>query len=65
LINGKGRYLACVDVPEGEENLLCDRECTADNYLASIQVEPGKTYRFRLINAATLVAVNLVLPITK
>ena len=58
LINGKGRYEGCLADPG---HPLCDPECTAENYLSSISVEAGKTYLFRIINAASLVAVNFVM----
>lgn len=58
LINGKGRYEGCLANPEGPN---CDSECSAENYLASIPVEAGKTYLLRIINAASLVAVNFAI----
>jgi len=58
LINGKGRYEGCVSNPNAA---LCDPDCTAEKYLSSVSVEAGKTYLFRIINAASLVAVNLAI----
>lgn len=58
LINGKGQYEGCVVDPS---HPMCDPECTTKNYLSSISVEAGKTYLFRIINAASLVAVNFAI----
>ncbi|CAB9507669.1 L-ascorbate oxidase [Seminavis robusta] len=59
LINGGGRYGGCLSDPS---NPLCDPDgCSVKNYLASVQVEAGKTYLFRVINAAALVAVNFAI----
>jgi len=58
LINGKGRYEGCIADPE---HPLCDPAgCPVDN-LAAVPVESGKTYLFRIINAASLVAVNFAI----
>ena len=59
MINGKGRFDACVEDPT---LLQCDKNgCSVQDYVPAISVEQGKTYLFRVINAGGLVSLNLAL----
>ena len=57
LINGLGRFSGCVD----GSSTSCVANCTIEDYATSIDVEEGKTYRLRIINAASLVSVNFAI----
>jgi L-ascorbate oxidase len=67
LFNGRGQFADCLN--ESSTSFLagnCDANCSAasggvDSYLPYLQVEAGKTYLLQVINAATLVAVNLAI----
>jgi L-ascorbate oxidase len=59
LINGLGRFEGCLgDTPNTS---VCAEDCTIENYIASIDVEAGKTYRLRIINGASLIAINFAI----
>jgi L-ascorbate oxidase len=58
LINGLGRYDGCLgDTPVAN----CDADCSIENYISSINIEAGKTYRLRIINGASLIAINFAI----
>jgi FtsP/CotA-like multicopper oxidase with cupredoxin domain len=59
LINGLGRFEGCTgDTPNTN---VCAANCTIEDYISSIDVEAGKTYRLRIINAASLITVNFAI----
>jgi L-ascorbate oxidase len=57
LINGLGRFSGCLDGTSPS----CVANCTLEDYVSSIDVEEGKTYRLRIINAASLVSINFAI----
>jgi L-ascorbate oxidase len=66
LFNGKGQFADCLN--ENSTSFLagnCDANCSTASgeasYLPYLQVEAGMTYLLQVINAATLVAVNLAI----
>lgn len=64
LMNGKSQFSGCLNENSTEFLTgLCDQNCSlaTETYLPSLQVEAGKTYFLQIVNAATLVAVNLAI----
>jgi L-ascorbate oxidase len=62
LINGMGRFEGCSTAgSEIPDTTICATNCDIQDYISPIQVEAGKTYRLRIINAASLVAVNFAI----
>jgi len=65
LMNGKGRFGGCFNQSNGnpiiDESDMCDDACTAENYMAPIDVVANSTYRLRIINAGELVGVNFAI----
>ncbi len=60
LINGGGIFTPCLG--NETEGLACAADCAAlDNYIKSINVESGKTYRLRLIGAQELIGINFAI----
>jgi L-ascorbate oxidase len=59
LINGLGRFGGCTG--ETPDTSVCAANCTIENYITDIPVEAGKTYRLRIISAASLIAVNFAI----
>jgi FtsP/CotA-like multicopper oxidase with cupredoxin domain len=54
-----GRFEGCTgDTPDTS---VCAANCTIEDYIASIDIEAGKTYRLRIINGASLVIVNFAI----
>ena len=39
----------------------CADNCSLDNYIKSIEVEAGKTYRLRIISGTELIGVNFAI----
>jgi len=59
LVNGKGQFQGCLDDPSNPD---CDEAgCPAEEYLSPLPVEAGKTYLFRIINAASLVSLTFAM----
>jgi L-ascorbate oxidase len=59
LINGMGYFDGCGgDTPDTS---VCTANCSLENQAYSLDVEEGKTYRLRIINAASLVGINLAI----
>lgn len=58
LINGGGVYQPCL-----KHNGLssCAADCSKENYLKTIEVEGGKTYRIRIIAGTELIGVNFAI----
>lgn len=61
LINGKGLAPECLEGGESFNNSLVCLETCQDEPLSTLNVEAGKTYRFRLINAGQLVMMNFAI----
>ena len=65
LINGGGVYAPCLgDDTDGLAEQLsaqCADDCSLDNYIKSIEVEAGKTYRLRIIAGTELIGVNFAI----
>lgn len=59
LINGGGVYSPCLG--DSTEGPSCADDCSADNYIKSLEVEAGKTYRLRIIAGTELVGVNFAI----
>jgi L-ascorbate oxidase len=60
LINGGGLYLPCYENTTSDLS-MCASDCTVDNYIKTIDVESGKTYRLRIIGGQILVGVNFAI----
>eukprot|EP00804_Cyclotella_cryptica_P023692 CCRYP_019323-RA/>CCRYP_019323-RA protein AED:0.11 eAED:0.08 QI:0/0/0/1/1/1/4/0/564 len=58
LINGGGILPSCLANPT---DASCAEDCSLDNYIRTIEVEAGKTYRMRLISATELIGVNFAI----
>lgn len=52
-INGGGLYLPCFENTTSDPS-ICANNCSIENYIKTINVESGKTYRFRLIGGACI-----------
>jgi L-ascorbate oxidase len=66
LLNGKGQYAACLDANSttfvaGKCDVSCSSTDGESSYLPYLQVASGKTYLLRIVNGATLVAVNFAI----
>jgi L-ascorbate oxidase len=59
LVNGLGRFEGCTG--ETPDTSICAADCTIENYVADIPVEAGKTYRLRIISAASLIGFNFAI----
>jgi len=59
LINGGGVYAPCLG--DDTDGLSCADNCSLDNYIKSIEVEAGKTYRLRIISGTELIGVNFAI----
>ena len=59
LINGGGIFTPCLG--DDTEGLSCDDDCSIDNYIKTIEVEAGKTYRLRIIAGTELIGVNFAI----
>ncbi|KAL3788882.1 hypothetical protein HJC23_002636 [Cyclotella cryptica] len=60
VINGGGLYLRCFENTTVDPS-LCANNCSIDNYIRTIDVESGKTYRLRIIGGQTLIGVNFAI----
>jgi hypothetical protein len=71
LINGGGIFAPCLMVGEGSiydstnpvwKPTACAADCAViENYIKTITVEPGRTYRLRIIGAQELIGVNFAI----
>jgi len=71
LINGGGIFAPCLTVGEDSiydstnpiwKPMACAADCALiENYIKTITVEPGKTYRLRIIGAQELIGVNFAI----
>lgn len=59
LINGGGVFSPCLG--EASEGVSCADDCSVENYIKSIEVEAGKTYRLRIIAGTELIGVNFAI----
>lgn len=57
-INGGGLYLPCFENTTSDPSMCADN-CSIEDYIKTINVDYGKTYRFRLIGGA---CVSMPLP---
>lgn len=60
VINGGGLYLPCFENTTDNPS-VCANDCSIDNYIRTINVESGKTYRLRIIGGQTLIGVNFAI----
>lgn len=60
LINGGGVFQPCLGGDDADD-LSCANDCSVDNYVKTIEVEAGKTYRLRIIAGTELVGVNFAI----
>eukprot|EP00546_Thalassionema_frauenfeldii_P010122 CAMPEP_0178929318 /NCGR_PEP_ID=MMETSP0786-20121207/20504_1 /TAXON_ID=186022 /ORGANISM="Thalassionema frauenfeldii, Strain CCMP 1798" /LENGTH=639 /DNA_ID=CAMNT_0020605503 /DNA_START=58 /DNA_END=1977 /DNA_ORIENTATION=- len=56
LINGGGVYSSCLSGGD-----FCADNCSPDNYIKSLDVVSGKTYRLRIISGTELIGVNFAI----
>ena len=61
LINGGGVFPPCLEDDADERGLSCADDCSVENYVKSVEVEAGKTYRLRIIAGTELVGVNFAI----
>ncbi|KAL7541771.1 hypothetical protein ACHAWF_007015 [Thalassiosira exigua] len=59
LINGGGIFSPCLG--DSTDGLSCASDCSADNYIKTIDVEEGKTYRLRIISGVELIGVSFAI----
>ena len=59
LINGGGIFTPCLG--NDTEGLSCADDCSVDNYIKTIEMEAGKTYRLRIISGTELIGVNFAI----
>jgi FtsP/CotA-like multicopper oxidase with cupredoxin domain len=59
-INGGALYLPCYENTTSDPS-QCDDNCSIENYIKTIEVESGKTYRLRIIGAQILIGVNFAI----
>lgn len=59
VINGGGIFAPCLG--DSTEGLSCADDCSADNYIKSIEFEQDKTYRLRIIAGTGLIGVNFAI----
>lgn len=57
-INGGALYLPCLENTTSDPTNDCADNCSIENYIKTVEVEAGKTYRLRIIGGQILIGVN-------